>query len=199
MDSPDYSWITGHPETIPLPDLRHCSAGCEQSIRKLPLLSPPTRIPPLHESERSAHAHRVSDGLACRAGELSHLLGIGLLRLGLVIPHQTEKESHGAHRHGKLKIIHPKKRPVILDQPSVIFYPRPSLHRFQARESDGVEIVCAQIWLGAGVANPLTAVTARVHRAASESNSRTGSDCSDAFCRSLRRSSGSPDSSRPPR
>jgi AraC-like DNA-binding protein len=58
-------------------------------------------------------------------------------------------------RQGRLKIIHPKKRPVIVDQPSVIFYPRPSLHRFQARESDGVEIVCAQIWLGAGVANPL--------------------------------------------
>jgi AraC-like DNA-binding protein len=70
--------------------------------------------------------------------------------------HETEEAGHlHVLRQGRLKIIHPKKRPVILDQPSVIFYPRPSLHRFQARESDGVEIVCAQIWLGAGVANPL--------------------------------------------
>jgi AraC-like DNA-binding protein len=70
--------------------------------------------------------------------------------------HETEEAGHlHVLRQGRLKIIHPKKRPVIVDQPSVIFYPRPSLHRFQARESDGVEIVCAQIWLGAGVANPL--------------------------------------------
>jgi AraC-like DNA-binding protein len=70
--------------------------------------------------------------------------------------HETEEAGHlHVLRQGRLKIIHPKQRPVILDQPSVIFYPRPSLHRFQARESDGVEIVCAQIWLGAGVANPL--------------------------------------------
>jgi hypothetical protein len=70
--------------------------------------------------------------------------------------HETEEAGHlHVLRRGRLKIIHPKKRPVIVDQPSVIFYPRPSLHRFQARESDGVEIVCAQIWLGAGVANPL--------------------------------------------
>src|SRR3984893_1161085 len=70
--------------------------------------------------------------------------------------HETEEAGHlHVLRQGKLKIIHPKKRPVILDQPRVIFYPRPSLHRFQARESDGVEILCAQIWLGAGIANPL--------------------------------------------
>src|SRR6202022_3965853 len=70
--------------------------------------------------------------------------------------HETEEAGHlpllGA---GRLKIIHPQKRAVILDQPSVIFYPRPSLHRFQARESEGVEIECAQIWLGAGIDNPL--------------------------------------------
>src|ERR1700738_2721617 len=80
--------------------------------------------------------------------------------------HETEEAGHlHVLRQGRLKIIHPQKRPVIVDQPSVIFYPRPSLHRFQARESDGVEIVCAQIWLGAGVANPLVLLRAAMKRA----------------------------------
>ena len=78
--------------------------------------------------------------------------------------HETEEAGHlHVLRQGRLKIIHPKKRPVIVDQPSVIFYPRPSLHRFQARESDGAEIVCAQIWLGAGVANPLVLLRAAMN------------------------------------
>jgi AraC-like DNA-binding protein len=43
----------------------------------------------------------------------------------------------------------------IIDQPSVLFYPRPCRHRFRADEATGAELVCASIEFGAGMLNPL--------------------------------------------
>jgi AraC-like DNA-binding protein len=70
--------------------------------------------------------------------------------------HATERAGHlHVLRRGTLKILHPRKRPILVNQPSVLFYPRPSVHRFQASEAEGAEIVCAQIEFGAGIFNPL--------------------------------------------
>src|SRR6202140_1834129 len=45
---------------------------------------------------------------------------------------------------------------MLIEQPSVLFYPRPFGHRFIAEDQDGAEIVCATIEFGAGMLNPLT-------------------------------------------
>jgi AraC-like DNA-binding protein len=75
---------------------------------------------------------------------------------GLSGDHETE---HAGHLHilrrGKLQILGSHKRLRIVDQPSVLFYPRPTRHRFQADEKEGAELVCAQIEFGAGMLNPL--------------------------------------------
>jgi len=42
-----------------------------------------------------------------------------------------------------------------IDQPSVVFYPRPCDHRFQPMEGDSVNLVCATIDLGSEMRNPL--------------------------------------------
>jgi len=42
-----------------------------------------------------------------------------------------------------------------IDQPSVLFYPRPCRHRFLADRKSGAELVCASIEFGAGMLNPL--------------------------------------------
>lgn len=44
-----------------------------------------------------------------------------------------------------------------MDEPSVLFYPRPCRHRFKAVEDQGAEIVCASVDFGAGMLNPLAA------------------------------------------
>ena len=70
--------------------------------------------------------------------------------------HETERAGHlHVLRRGTLKILHPRKRPILVNQPSVLFYPRPAIHRFQGGEKDGAEIVCAQVEFGAGIFNPL--------------------------------------------
>ena len=59
-------------------------------------------------------------------------------------------------RSGTLRIVQQgKRRPRIIDQPSVLFFPRPMRHRFEADEKDAPELVCAQIEFGAGMRNPL--------------------------------------------
>ncbi len=44
---------------------------------------------------------------------------------------------------------------MVIDRPSVLFYPRRCRHRLQADEANGAEIVCASIAFGAGMLNPL--------------------------------------------
>lgn len=55
-------------------------------------------------------------------------------------------------RRGKLTIFEPGERPVIVEQPSVLLYPRPAEHTFR---SEGADIVCAFVEFGAGMLNPL--------------------------------------------
>jgi AraC-like DNA-binding protein len=70
--------------------------------------------------------------------------------------HETEQAGHlHVLRKGVLKVTQPNSRMMIVDQPSVLFYPRPHRHRFQAKTKEGAEIVCALVEFGSGVRNPL--------------------------------------------
>lgn len=42
-----------------------------------------------------------------------------------------------------------------LDQPSVLFFPRPHTHQLQATDAQGAELVCASVDFGLGDSNPL--------------------------------------------
>jgi transcriptional regulator GlxA family with amidase domain len=44
---------------------------------------------------------------------------------------------------------------MVVDQPSVLFYPQPFRHRFISAGEDGAELVCATVEFGAGMLNPL--------------------------------------------
>jgi AraC-like DNA-binding protein len=60
-------------------------------------------------------------------------------------------------KSGRLKILQRNARPLIVDTPSLLFYPRPRRHRLSASEQEGAELVCATIEFGAGMLNPLIA------------------------------------------
>jgi AraC-like DNA-binding protein len=68
---------------------------------------------------------------------------------------------HAGHLHvlrkGKLKITRPDARQIVIDTPSILFFPRPRLHRLHGPQQEGAELVCATIEFGAGMLNPLIA------------------------------------------
>jgi AraC-like DNA-binding protein len=75
---------------------------------------------------------------------------------GFSSEHETKQAGHlHVLRRGRLRILESGKRSYSIDQPSVLFYPRPMQHRFEADEKDGAELVCARIEFGAGMLNPL--------------------------------------------
>ena len=81
---------------------------------------------------------------------------------GLLCGSSADQESELAgHLHvlkkGKLKITRPDARQVVIDRPSIVFFPRPRLHRLHGPEDDGAELVCAKVEFGAGMLNPLIA------------------------------------------
>lgn len=70
--------------------------------------------------------------------------------------HDSEDEGHlHVLRRGALEVTQRNGRTMVIDQPSVLFYPRPCGHRFRGDETSGAEIVCAAIRFGTGMANPL--------------------------------------------
>jgi AraC-like DNA-binding protein len=60
-------------------------------------------------------------------------------------------------KKGKLTIIQPNARQIVIDTPSIVFFPRPHRHRLRGPEEEGAELVCATIEFGAGMLNPLIA------------------------------------------
>lgn len=60
-------------------------------------------------------------------------------------------------RKGSLKVIQPNGRQIVIDTPSIVFFPRPYRHRLYGSEQEGAELVCATVEFGAGMLNPLTA------------------------------------------
>jgi AraC-like DNA-binding protein len=71
--------------------------------------------------------------------------------------HDTKRAGHlHVFRRGRLRIVQEDGRSMVIEQPGVLFYPRPLRHRFIADDQNGAEIVCARIEFGAGMLNPLT-------------------------------------------
>ena len=60
-------------------------------------------------------------------------------------------------RKGTLTVTHPNARPLVLDTPSILFFPRPHEHRVHGSEEEGAELVCATVEFGVGMLNPLIA------------------------------------------
>ncbi len=58
-------------------------------------------------------------------------------------------------RHGTLGVTDGQGHRTVLDEPSVLFFPRPSPHRLDADETQGAELVCALVEFGIGDENPL--------------------------------------------
>lgn len=58
-------------------------------------------------------------------------------------------------RRGILHVEQGNGQVTVIDEPSVLFYPRPFRHRFRANKKTGAELVCAEIEFGAGMRNPL--------------------------------------------
>src|ERR1700733_832610 len=76
---------------------------------------------------------------------------------GLSSDHVTETAGHlHVLRSGVLKILQTSGPPITISQPTVLFYPRPRRHIFQADQADGTDLLCAFVEFGAGMLNPLT-------------------------------------------
>ncbi len=60
-------------------------------------------------------------------------------------------------RKGTLTVTHPNARPLVLNTPSIVFFPRPHQHRVRGSEEEGAKLVCATVEFGAGMMNPLIA------------------------------------------
>lgn len=71
------------------------------------------------------------------------------------------QDAQAGHLHvlkkGTLKIIQPNARQIVVDTPSIVFFPRPHLHRLYGSEDEGAELVCATVEFGVGMLNPLIA------------------------------------------
>jgi AraC-like DNA-binding protein len=75
---------------------------------------------------------------------------------GISGSHESERAGHlHVLRSGKLNLIEPNGKTLRIEQPSVLFFPRPYLHRFRADRKNGAELVCATVEFGAGLRNPL--------------------------------------------
>ncbi|MDP3777575.1 MAG: AraC family transcriptional regulator [Methylotenera sp.] len=58
-------------------------------------------------------------------------------------------------RKGRLKVKSPEHETVLVEEPALIFYPRPTVHSFLIDDREGVDLVCAFIELGGAAGNPL--------------------------------------------
>lgn len=58
-------------------------------------------------------------------------------------------------RRGRLGVTGAQGRRTVLDEPSVLFFPRPTAHRLDGGGAPGAEIVCATVEFGLGEENPL--------------------------------------------
>jgi AraC-like DNA-binding protein len=58
-------------------------------------------------------------------------------------------------RQGALALFEPDGTRRIVDEPSVIFYPRPTTHRIESHERDGADLICASVAFATRVAHPV--------------------------------------------
>lgn len=86
------------------------------------------------------HARVVHSGTLCGSADFDGSTGAGYLHLV---------------RRGPLLLTDPHGRRSTVDEPSVVFIPRPGAHRLDGGDSPGADVVCASIDFGAGDDNPL--------------------------------------------
>jgi len=69
-------------------------------------------------------------------------------------PETTEGHLHLLNS-GRLEIVDGQGRQIKLEQPSLVFYPKPTRHQLIASEEDKARVVCASVRYGSGPNNPL--------------------------------------------
>jgi AraC-like DNA-binding protein len=75
---------------------------------------------------------------------------------GVSSDHHTGTTGHlHVVRSGALKILQRDRPPIVINEPTALFYPRPGSHTFEADKADCTDIVCAFVEFGAGMLNPL--------------------------------------------
>jgi len=79
-------------------------------------------------------------GVLCGAAGFAESPGVGHLHL---------------LRQGRLDVTGAQGRCTVLDEPGVLFFPRPTAHRLDGGEAPGAEIVSATVEFGLGEENPL--------------------------------------------
>lgn len=59
-------------------------------------------------------------------------------------------------RHGPVRVIGVRKKVINITEPSILFLPRPDIHRLVADERAGANVVCGTVQFGGGGRNPIT-------------------------------------------
>lgn len=76
---------------------------------------------------------------------------------GITGNHESKQAGHLHVLIGTMKVIRHNGREMVIDRPSILFFPRPRRHQLYALEEEGTELVCAKIEFGARMLNPLVA------------------------------------------
>ena len=56
---------------------------------------------------------------------------------------------------GRITVMDQNGKSIALEEPAVLFFPRPTQHRLIAEEKDAAQLVCASVRYGTGTSNPL--------------------------------------------
>lgn len=98
---------------------------------------------------------------------LSLLLGRFTLSAGVFYTgpicgiHDFERDTQRGHVHlvrrGPVTLTGGRDGALLIDQPTLLFLPRPEVHQLIANDRDGADVVCATIRFGGGGHHPITA------------------------------------------
>jgi AraC-like DNA-binding protein len=75
--------------------------------------------------------------------------------------HDFQQDSVRGHLHlirrGPVQVIGVRQENFTIDEPALLFLPRPETHRLVADERSGADVVCGTVQFGGGTNNPITA------------------------------------------
>jgi AraC-like DNA-binding protein len=104
-----------------------------------------------------------------RLSQLFHLFSLhaGAFYAGQICSIQDfEQDPHQGHLHlvmrGPLTLVDTDGTSKVLDEPSIIFMPRPTKHRLLVDERHGAHVICANVNFGTEGHNPITASLPRL-------------------------------------
>lgn len=102
----------------------------------------------------------VMDKLSLILDRLSVTAGVFFSGEMCGLSHFDGGAQNEGHMHllasGRMDVVDENGNVISLDKPSLIFFPKPSIHRLRAKESDNARVVCASVRYGADTSNPLT-------------------------------------------